>query len=252
MNIPTNLGNPVNFLLSKLCESAKHWNSFVSHCMSRTYSLRPHLPRLAPRSRSISRDFTDRFVPNVNFLGNVNDMGPQEGMWQFSPSSYATSMSFTSRHMSYYVPSPLSISPATLSPLIILSTLWGDPHEPQPDWQLSDSEDERTLTNNPVLKLPPTPPPQSPLGTSKSKDDLDMADITGPKLWGGERMDKNPQDFFQSIQHVMLLRHQLGKAKKVQLFCSFLKVGTEADDWFNSLSTTETASMDAIEDAFKT
>jgi len=32
MNIPTNLGNPINFLLSKLRESAKHWNGFVSHC----------------------------------------------------------------------------------------------------------------------------------------------------------------------------------------------------------------------------
>jgi len=31
-HIPTNLGNLVNFLLRKLHESAKHWNSFVSHC----------------------------------------------------------------------------------------------------------------------------------------------------------------------------------------------------------------------------
>ena len=65
-------------------------------------------------------------------------------------------------------------------------------------------------------------------------------------------MDENLQDFFQSVQCIMLLRHQLGKAKKVQLFRSFLKVGTEVDDWFNSLSATETASMDMIEDAFET
>jgi hypothetical protein len=63
-----------------------------------------------------------------------------------------------------------------------------------------------------------------------------MAESTTKLFWGdGEHKDENPQDFMNAVEHSFTSKHNLTNTNRLRQFTLYLKSGSIAKQWWNSL-----------------